>query len=338
MPSFYFSKRAFVLIFLLLFIFLSIIGVVLISTNQQAVNDLVRATLDRQARLTQAGADNIESFLTVAGRSVVLLSQSYDLLNQGETRQTLLDQYVKNRLETPVVGVVLTDAKGKVVANASRDFSSAVGIDLSDRDYFRWAQTASPNTVYLTKPTISRLGVSKNKSVLLIAAPVFREDKFYGVVVISTILDMFGNSYLKTVFPEPFAIYLLDSQGIILSAPNDMSGLNIFEILKENPFFGSELLSDQFEQVIASDQAGGITGILPQGRDNTLTRTLISYAPIHTPDGSQSWRLIVTSPESSIVSLTAPIYIQEISLLVGIFFLVLLIFVLIFSKVRVHLV
>lgn len=338
MPSFCLSKKAVLILSLFLFISLSVIIAIFIVTNQRATEHLIKATMERQWKLTEAGASNIESFMAVAGRSVVLLGQNYELVTERDRRQALLDKYVADRVETPIVGPIVTDEKGIVTANSSRDKSSAVGVNLSDRDYFQWAKTAAPGSLFITKPTLSRLGFSKGKQIILFATPIFKEGKFQGVLAISTMLELFGRTYLDIVFPEPFSVYLLDSQGTVLVAPNEMTGANIYEALKQNPFIGSELLSAQFRKIIENHEAGGIQTLLPQGAENKLTRTLATYSPIKTPDNKQVWELIVLSPESSIVSLTAPIYIQEITVLIGIFFLVLVVFVLIFSRIKVILV
>ncbi len=326
------SKKGLLILSSFLLVLISIVVVIPIATNQRATNNLVQATLARQTDLTKAAANNIEAFMTVTKNSVVLLSQNYELVTEGDKRQALLEQYVKDRAQSPIVGVVITDEKGIVEANATRTQSSGVGVDLSDRDYFTWAKTASAGSVFISEPTISRLGASSGKEVLLFATPIFKNQQFQGALVISSTLEMFGNSYVQSIFQEPFVVYMLDNSGTVLYAPDIDPGTNYFDLLKQKPFFGSEFLASQLKLVYEADQSGGMQAILPLGEDSKLTRSLVSYAQISTPDNSQSWVLVVIAPESSIVSLTAPIYIQEITIIISIFFVILIVIIMIMMR------
>lgn len=336
MPAIIFTKKSLAFVTLFLFIFLSVLTVLFITTNRQASENLTKETLARQLRLTQAGAINIESFMAVAGRSAILLSQNISLGNDGKARQKVLDQYVVDRLGSPVAGVILIDQKGIVIAGATREMSSSVGTNLSDREYFTWAKTASPGALYIGEPTISRVGATKGKQIIVFATPVFRNGKFDGTLAIATELQLFIDNYVSSIFPTPvFSTYLLDSQGTIIAAPNEMIGENIFTVLEQRPFFGSEIIAAEFGRILKNEESGALETIFPQGNTAILTRTLVTYSNIKAiSENKQSFELIITTPQNSIVSLTAPIYIQEITMLIGIFFAVLVIFILIFTKIE----
>ena len=314
-----------------LLMFLVVVVVVLSSvywaTGRAASQSLLGNALQKQLVITRAGSLFIRGFFDLAGKSLALLAQHTELDSENADHQAILDQFVSDWSGSPIVGLVLTDHQGVVTNNANINQSPETGTDLSDREYFAWAKQARPNQFFVSRPILSRLGASKGKEIAIIATPVFKNEKFNGVLAVAVVLEKFATLYLQDFnVSSATDVYLFDADGTILISPETKNiGQNAFDLISANPFLGDRIIVPMFRKVLAEGQEGSADLVVPTASGNKLTRSLITYAPIKNLSvNGQTWMLVVTSPTESILSLIAPTYIKELTLVIGVFFALLI--------------
>jgi hypothetical protein len=333
-------RKTFFNLMVFLVIFIGVFTSIYLSTSRSAVNSLTESALDRQLVLTQSGAATIESFLYLHGRSLVLLSNNQEITSQSPSKQELIDNFVDRRKHDGiVVDLGITDATGLITAYSGYTEKSWVTLDnvideientnFSDRDYFQWALTAPRNDFYVTRPTRSRVGASNEQMVIFISSPIHSNGNFDGLVVTPVILDSLVERYLTTYDPIS-EVYLFAEDGTILVVPTEIDylvGENIFDTLSQISFVGMELAKSGLEQILANPETGKINTIIPSTRNKgQLKEHLITYTPIILEENGlkQRWTLVVVSPTTEVLGEVAPIYLHQLTLVIGIFFFLLL--------------
>lgn len=252
----------------------------------------------REVTIARAGASNIASFFEVFGQSVAVFSQLSSMENLGtktlEDMDTFMDQWRDSGL---VGGIVLTDRNGVVRLNSNVLGTSDIGASLADRDYFVWAKLKPKRGEYfIGQPVVSRLGATKGQIIVPVAAPVYQNDVFVGVVSTSVKLKPLTERYLGLMkISERTGVYLLSGRGEVLYSSS-----------------GSQTLSDNLKAALDTTKEGQLSA---EGRS-------IAYSPV--PLGSQSWLLIVASPRADDLTSTTPFYIRQVALLLGLSFTTLL--------------
>lgn len=312
------------------------IGVLLaiyFGTNRNATKALLEETSKRQLIVTEAAASSIQEFILLAGRSQVLLAENYQNLFNPDEQLAFLDRYVENRKNTPIVGVAVTDKNGLVIQNSTANGSrEMVGVNLSDREYFKWSMQAKTGEYFVSKPIILRQGMSKGKGVIAIATPIIRGEAHQGVVVSAIELDKFNETYLKVFVQEDTQVYLLDSSGEILIGKNEQDiGKSVYSAIDQFPIPGSESLKKYIAQQLASPQPKSLDLFLPI--NGKLSRTIVTHAPIGI--NFQSWVLVVVSPADSLLTYFAPIYIQQLTIIISIFFFILFMILIMMRSLKV---
>lgn len=315
------SKTKFLYLTLFAVIVCTVLVALYVGTNQSATKALLEETLRRQLVTTETAAVAIEEFIDLSGRSLVMLGENYQRLRDEKEQIAYLDRFVMNRKNSPIVGVAVTNAEGMVVQNSTElGTRELVGVDLSDREAVQWTATAEPGGYFVSNPVISRLGTSKGKKILNLAVPIFRDGTYDGAIVAAVVLERFADIYLNIFNPIGSQVYLLNTSGEVLVGPNGQYiGENIFGMIDESPFPGSDLLKRTALQNLSVAQPGSLDILLPI--DQKLTRSLITYAPVTLE--SQTWMLAIVAPASALLAYSAPLYIQQLTLVIAIFFLLL---------------
>ncbi|MCR4324237.1 MAG: cache domain-containing protein [Candidatus Curtissbacteria bacterium] len=245
----------------------------------------------REATIARAGASNIASFFQVFGPSVVVLSQLSSMESLGTETLEDMDTFVDQWRDIGLVGgVVLTDRNGVVQLNSNALRTSDIGASLADRDYFVWAKGKSKEGEYfIGQPVVSRLGATKDQIIVPVAASVYQNKAFVGVISASVKLKPLTERYLGLIkISERTSVYLLSEQG---------------EPLYSNS--GSQTLSDNLKKALSTTKEGG--QLRAEGQS-------IAYSPVSL--GSQNWLLIVSSPIGEVSSI--PFYIRQVAVLLSV--------------------
>jgi len=304
-------------------IFIGVVFSTYVSTNKKTAENLIETSLYRQQQLTTLNAYNVKSFLNLSSKSMILLSQNLHQVSSNADRQELLDNLMQQLSLSPISGILITDANGVVKFKALETGISDLGTDVSDREYFTWAKQAKDGDVWISKPLISKLGASKGKSIAVVTTPIIIKDQFQGALVEAIVLEDFFRYYLGESIPLYFDTYLIDSDGTIYVAPDSsLVGENIFQLAKAVDG-GLDLFKTEFNKIKNSSVPGRTQAVLKVSGNDNPSRSLMSFAPISNMVGSNKWMLITISTPRAALALTSPIYLQQISLIIGIFFFLL---------------
>ena len=267
---------------------------------------LIEQMLHREQIIARSGANSIETFMNLVGNSITIIAK-------GTPTPEDLDVFTEKWNDTPVVGIILTDASGEVIVNSNRTGELGTGVNLSDRDYFIWAKTAAEGQVYVSAPVISRLGTSKGKFIVLISSPVVENGEFKGVLAGAALLSDVPGYFLEPLKISPATrIYLLDDSGVILSSGvPQLIGVNYIDYLASNPFLGSVATVPTFKKALASKEEGKIDIALQDETNQKLTRYLIAYTPLLLNGDERHWLLAVATPAEDALVYMGPIYARQ---------------------------
>lgn len=314
------SKKSFLYFLIFFVVAAGVLLAVYMGTNRNVSQALLTETIKRQLATTRTAAISVEEFIALSSRSLVLLAQTRQLTASSDERRQALDEYQRRREGTPITGVAVTDTKGLVVENSSLTGRQMVGIDLSDREYVVWASQAKEGETFVSKPVVSRLGASKGKEIITITTPLWENGRYQGALIAAITLEKFIDIYLSTFDPEISQAYLINANGDLLVSPNDsLAGKNIFTIIDESPIPGSNFLKTQIIDTMAKEEPGYLDTLIPvKGK---LTRSLVTFAPIAID--SQKWMLVLVSPAGAVLAYAAPLYLQQLTLVIALFFLLL---------------
>ena len=281
---------SFGLFFLLLAISLS---VVIVQTARDAIT---REALSREQTAVRAAAHSIETFLSLFGESL-------SLLTAGELNQRRLEGFVESWQGTPIAGVIVTDSAGRVIANANRLKKPDLGASVSDRNYFVWARDSREGAYVVGRPIISRVGASEGKYIVAVAARIMENNQFQGVLAASVIIEELAASYVEPVLvSQKSRFYVIDRNGVIIVSPwPQLTGVNYFDYLAARPFAGSDKAITALRQAAGSPDEGRFTVVLPNEKAGGLTPFLIAHAPVYSGRDDDWWTLSMATPADEMV-------------------------------------
>lgn len=253
--------------------------------GRQAKSLVTTRLTTRSLLFARAQANNLESYFQALGDSLAILSM--------QPTQTEIDAFVSDWGKGDLIeGVVVTNSKGKAILSSNVDESSSLGIDLSDKDYFKWAKNAG-----LGEHFVGALGVSWLKSgdqSVVVASPVFKNDVFTGVVAVSVSLDPLSKKFVESMkILDGSTVYLVSKDGKIIddSSKSSYMGSSIFDIYPKI----KESLSSENEGVV-------------EGNDNFIAYSTASFS-------DQDWVIVTTSLRDEVKDYTTPIYLRLLILL-----------------------
>lgn len=301
--------------------FFILIGLLILATslisylllNKQAADALIEQMLDREQLVARSGANSIETFLNIFGRSLAGLGTRSNIVNFNGETQKELDEYVNRWDETPVAGVIVVNAEGKVVLDSNRKSVRDVGADVSDRDYFKWAAKARKGEIYISEPVVSRVGATKGLSVIPVITPIISsEGTFKGMLVAGILVSELELSYIEPLkITDKTLVYIVNTNGDVLFAENDtLIGKNLYSRIDEIPFIGDNLVRQKFSDVLGKKQEGKLDVIYPVYYDDyKLRRMLMAYSPVEV--SNNHFMLAIATPVEDALVYMAPFYFRN---------------------------
>lgn len=262
-----------------------------------AKSSITREQLRRQQTIARAEASNITSYFQVFGNAIAVFAQLESTKSRNVNVIKNMDEFVEQWRDSGLVGgIVLTDKNGVVRFNSNVLGTRDVGASLADRDYFSWAKDRSKEGEYFVgQPVISRLGASKDQTIVVVASPVYQKGAFTGVIAASVKLQPLTQRYLGLLkVSDSTDVYLTTKRGDLLyngSAPDDV-GASIFKHLND----------DTLKHAVNTTAEGTLV----------TKEHLIAYSSLSLSD--QNWLIIISTPVQTIASLTTPIYIRQLAI------------------------
>lgn len=289
--------------------------------NKISRDNLTEQIQHRQQLATRVGARSIGAFLRAVGRNTVTLAD--------DPTTERLDKFIQNWGNDGVAGVIHVNKDGIVVGNSNRLGIVDLGVDISTRDYYKWAKTARDGEYLISPPVVSGVGETKGKYVVTIATPVIASGKFNGAVVSAVIVSELVQKHLDGIKVLGTSnIYFVSSNGeVIYSELQDISGMNFKDIFK-NDFIGKEKIIEIMGNEIAKNDETKIKLALPNFDNNyRIEPYLVTASPINFDGGM--WKVIMSVPQKDLNVFTYNFFNKQI---IAVFVLVVL-FIVITLKV-----
>ena len=280
--------------FVISFVFL-IFSIIFLSIffNKISRDNLSEQIQHRQQLAVRSGAKSIGSFLRAVGRSVSVLS--------SDPSQERLDRFVESWKDDGVTGIISVNKNGKVAVASNRESKQDLGADVSDRNYFKWAKTASRGDYFIDTPVISKVGSSKDKYIVTVSVPVLDEKNNFNGVLVSAILvtDLVDLHLDNLKVLDSSKLYLVSNNGeMIYSDQEDLVGHNFKDIFTSD-FLGKEKVLQIISSELKSEAETKVKIALPNGEEaSKLSPYLISASPVKLED--QLWKVVISVPEKDL--------------------------------------
>lgn len=287
---------------------------------------LKEQTFLREQAITRSGAKSIESFLNLTGKSLILLAKSPGVASESPKTQEVLEEFVSNWEDTPIIGVVLSDKDGIIQYSSGKLGIVKPGTLITDRDYFVWAKNAREGEFLVGEPILPR-GLADPQFILSLATPVYQDGEFKGVLGAAILLSELTEVYLDPLqISQGTQVYLLSSDGVVLHSPYPkLAGENIAELLRQHSFIGNEAIIKMIEQRLHKAEEGSFELAWPASYGGTeLTKYLLAYSPVRL--SNQSWSLAIATPIDDTLAFYKPYRILK-----KVSFFIVLLFTIVFS-------
>jgi hypothetical protein len=287
--------------------------------------------LRRGQTVARAEAGNMSSFFQVFGDSIAVLAKLSTMERRDISTVRDMDSFVDQWRDSGFVGgVILTDAEGVVEFCSNLSGVRDTGASLADRDWFIWAKDQEGEGKYfVSKAVVSRVGVSKDKAVFVVASPVFNNGVFTGVIASSIMLQPFARNYLELIkVSDSTEVYLIDNDGTLLysSLGTKELDINVFELWKET---GNEVLIESITDGLNATGEGKLQVSLWEANTSKWKKHLVAYSPVLL--GNRNWMLIMITPVEDAAKISTPFYARQI-----IIFLIVSLLILLFGMIAIR--
>jgi hypothetical protein len=212
--------------------------------------------------------------------------------------------------------IILVDKNGVVKYGADRFGSTGEGINVTERDYFKWAKSATEGGVHFVEPYQSKIGFTSGSFVISAVSPLFKDGKFNGAFVTGFLLSEATQRFLEPLkITDDTRIYLMYQNGVILFGPvKELVGINYLDYMEKSSVPGKQEIIKELKGALNSDEENKLDIVLPnENKKGALTRYLVAYAPVIV--GDQHWTIGVATPVADALEFLTPFYFKEIGIL-----------------------
>lgn len=292
------------------FIIAAVAAAIYVLLLKQTSDLLIDQMLRREQSAIGAGAEIVNVFISSVGFQNSTFARRISIVtpNPDDTPKALM-ALIDGWKDTPISGAVVTDDEGEVLYGYDRLGSIGQGINVSERDYFKWAKKATEGEEYVGTPIISKIGFANGRYIVPVASPVIKNGRFVGVMVISFLADEIPGRYLNSLkISDETRIYLIDQNGTIVSSPiQQLIGINYLDYISQSGAPDKERIVQTLKASLASEKEGNLDITLPDEiKGGVSTRFLIAYTPITA--GSAHWVLAIATPAQEALVYAAPFY------------------------------
>ncbi|MDR3566069.1 MAG: PAS domain S-box protein [Negativicutes bacterium] len=178
---------------------------------QQTNDDYDRTiaeTSKETMNLVHAFEEHVLRIVTQADKDLLVLRQAYE--KDGPAGFTVTASKITVENDPSRNTISITNAQGIHIASS---FNRTLGINSSDRDYFQTHRDGSADTLFISKPLMSRV---TGKPIIVLSRRINNPDgSFGGVVYISLRINYFLDFYKKMDLGQSQLINLLGMDGVV---------------------------------------------------------------------------------------------------------------------------
>lgn len=274
----------------------SLVVLLSFSSEREVVwAEATRVGTDKQV-IASAGAKRMEEFFQRVEVDLHTLAQTDAVvgLESSEARR-IMEGVVDRYAATPLLSLVRVDAGGRVTVSVNRQ-RLAVGedIDVSDRDYFVWAEAQRQDTaVFLSAPLAARAGPKEGEKVVIIAVPVTKGEEFDGLLFASLGLQTLVSDYAANLAVyQGTEVLILDQDERILAGflRQDVSGRKVGEIVKSRSVEQQQAYARVVDDMLNGVNSWAEVEISLPGGDGAQP-WIAGFAPVEF--GLRRWILVV---------------------------------------------
>lgn len=289
------------LILAIAFVFFSTAGVIFYwLITGRAEQMAVERVRNQELIITRSGALSIADFFEERKTSLLLLAE-IEAVKAGkeEEGRGAIKSLVDQLKDQPFASTVRVSKEGKSLWSENPQHQKVEeGIDVSDRDYFTWAEKQkNPGEIFISQPLIARSGLAKGEWIVVIATPVFYQNEFNGLVLISLPLKDLTEKYVSPLISSPSTHSFIIAQNgtIIVSTIPALKERNVLSDIQQREWEGKEEFLQMTQEALAGKEGSAVVSCyqveLPSAKG---LKTITAYSPIEI-DGSL-WSLWISAP------------------------------------------
>ncbi|MEK7168926.1 MAG: cache domain-containing protein [Patescibacteria group bacterium] len=293
--------------------------------NKTSRDSLVEQIQYSQQLSARMEASSIESYVNSIGRMLLIISD--------DPSQDELDRFIETWFPMGILGITLSDKDGMVIKASNTINVPDLGENISDRDYFKWAQKTKSREFRAFAPIVSKRGPNKDTYIVPVATSLFSVDnKFNGVLIIGISLSNLSKDYLNNPkILDSTKIYLVTNSGeIIYSDYPELIRKNFKDVFTNNFLGKNKVMEIILDNLKKNDESKLELAIPGFGSNFRLEPYLISVSPIHISD--QLWNLVMITPEKDLNVFTYKIYSRQIFILFVVFVVFIALTIKVFRK------
>lgn len=280
------------------------------QASEQAEETMVEQVIARELTLARAGSLLITEFFKRDEADLLLLSEAelVRALKEKDGRMKL-QLLAKQFGEGILSDIVRTDEKGIVqwVVNLEDD-RDGEGISIADRDYFNWAEEQTiPGKIFVSQPLISRGGKEEGNYILVMATPIFYQEKFNGILFFTFSLKELTEKYITPLAFSPKVQSLISTQegDIVASTISEAVGKNVLEYARQGKWKGQEEYLAMVEKALIEKKGSAVHNYHLSFPHDRLIKAITVYVPIEV--GDQNWFLWIAVPYEEAINLALPL-------------------------------
>ncbi|MBN2041921.1 MAG: response regulator [Spirochaetes bacterium] len=215
----------------------------------QLSNSLIKIAEEKSVHYAEDLSSLISSRLDSDIRLASSIAAGPEILSAVKTRdyrkaQHELEQIYK-RIGEKLFTIFLADENG--IARADAFFKQQIGLDMSDREYFKKAKEGIAN---VAGPILARGTATPGDPVIMVISPIFENKRFYGIVGIPYNTDFILKLLKKRRTDETGYAFIANAEGLITIHPRKEL------VFKTNLFDLSE--SEKLREIILSGETGNV--------------------------------------------------------------------------------
>ncbi len=158
----------------------------------------------RVRQISNAVSVQVQTLFTGLNYSMIEIKNSYELHDDAAFHRAI-HNVISNYPQGSIIQIAIADAQGQIIySNIKKVQTGKDAVYINDREHFQ-VHLKQNIDLYISKPVMGK--VSKKWTIQL-TKPLYRQNKFIGVMVLSLSPD-YISKYFQNIFDNPVDVILL---------------------------------------------------------------------------------------------------------------------------------